>query len=67
MLYESKQELVSLENEVEVLRAYIALHQIKYEQELSIAIDIDEDALKHVLFRLCCSYRYSKTRSNIRE
>ena len=48
VLYESKQELVSLENEVEVLHAYIALHQIKYEQELSIFIDINEHVLKNV-------------------
>ena len=43
VLYESKQEKVSLTDEIRVLYAYIALHQIKYKKPLNIVMTIDLD------------------------
>lgn len=46
MLYESRQDLVPLDKELQMLRDYIAIEQIRIVRKESIAIDIPPDAGK---------------------
>jgi two-component system LytT family sensor kinase len=44
-----KEELVSLERELSIVKNYLALEQIRFEDRLRVSLNIDEDTLKQQL------------------
>ncbi len=52
-LYESEQDVVSLEKEIDVVKNYLAIEQLRYEGRISIEWDIPDELLPTKVIPLC--------------